>query len=1048
MLIIGSAGPDNLFGSNQADTIIGLDGNDTIEGQEGNDIIDDVGTGDDIFRGKAGRDILDGDEGNDTLEGGFGNDTLDGGSGDDSLLGDDGNDVLNAGKGIDTLNGGAGDDSLRGEGNDILSGEEGVDTLIVFDSSNNILDGGADDDYLSGTFSYGFTGNVFRGGDGSDTYNINLGFRTDTSKFGMEIQDTAGRDSLILKNSSGSDPVLFLSGLESGKIGVVRQETNLGVDLNEDGRVRAGDDLIILDFFNAAGNAPGNGFIETVGEISGDEIIANVPTEEDTRPGGINVIEGTAGPDTLNDTNANDSILGFDGNDLINIFSTGNDVLRGDRGQDTLIDSGVGGGNDLLDGGPDNDSLLGGSGDDSLLGSDGNDTLVAGSGADTLSGGNGNDLLAGNSSDRLEGNSGNDSLFVDGSNTTLVGGVGNDLLSGSFVYSFTGNLFRGGAGADVYRIQRGLNLGFTQFGIEIEDTAGNDSLILKNFSDRDIDLFLRGLESGKTGMARQGQNLAIDLNEDGKFKSEDDLTILDFFNTAGNGPGAGFIETVGIFSGNEIISNVPAIDDEDTVPGVNIVRGTGNADTLEGSNGNDSILGLGGNDRINSGDGNDTLKGGSGGDTIADIGEGNDFLNGGSGNDNLSSAGGDDRLLGSGGNDTLFGGSGANVLNGGKGNDSLLGGDRDKLIGNKGRDTLSVSGSNNTLQGGGGNDFLLLNSGNGFTGNLFQGGSGRDVYSINLAFGSQFGLEIKDSGGNDTLILNDPFGLDPVLSFDGLAAGTTGAIRENGNLAVDLNQDGTIKPEDDLAIADFFNDAGNAGKGFIETIGGLSGNEILQALGSSGTPTLSGTQRNDKLEGTSQSERLEGKGGNDRLLAAGGDDTLIGNSGKDILKGEDGKDSLMGGSGNDNLVGGDGNDRLFGGGGRDRLNGGAGRDVLTGNNGSDRFIFQTNRTFQTTDLGVDNIVDFKSSEDQILLDRTTFRGLNIISGNRLSADDFAVVNSNDAAALSDASIVYNQANGGLFYNSDGNDAGFGIGDRFATLIGEPNLQSANFILTK
>ncbi|NEP45813.1 MAG: calcium-binding protein, partial [Okeania sp. SIO2H7] len=258
---------------------------------------------------------------------------------------------------------------------------------------------------------------------------------------------------------------------------------------------------------------------------------------------------------------------------------------------------------------------------------------------------------------------------------------------------------------------------------------------------------------------------------------------------------------------------------------------------------------------------------------------------------------------------------------------------------------------------------------------------------------------------------------------------TIGVVRENSNLAIDLNRDGLIRGEDDLTIANFFNASGTrGGSGFIETVAGISGNSILRNVASSNV--ITGNRRNNRLSGTSADELFEAAGGNDRVIAGGGDDTLLGGTGQDLLKGQEGNDSINGG------------------GGSDRLDGGVGDDVLIGGPGSDRFTFQTNRRFLSSDLGVDAIVDFNGDEDSIVLDRATFRNLDIIDRNRLAAGDFAVVNSNNAAALSEASIVYNQSNGGLFYNSDGSDLGFGIGDRFATLQGQPTIDSTDFILVR
>lgn len=65
-------------------TISGTAGDDELVGTEGNDVICGLG-GDDDVRGGRGDDVLLGGTGNDDLEGGWGNDELYGDSGDDDL---------------------------------------------------------------------------------------------------------------------------------------------------------------------------------------------------------------------------------------------------------------------------------------------------------------------------------------------------------------------------------------------------------------------------------------------------------------------------------------------------------------------------------------------------------------------------------------------------------------------------------------------------------------------------------------------------------------------------------------------------------------------------------------------------------------------------------------------------------------------------------------------------------------------------------------------------------------------------------------------------
>ncbi|GGA59305.1 pre-peptidase C-terminal domain-containing protein [Okeania sp. KiyG1] len=248
------------------------------------------------------------------------------------------------------------------------------------------------------------------------------------------------------------------------------------------------------------------------------------------------------------------------------------------------------------------------------------------------------------------------------------------------------------------------------------------------------------------------------------------------------------------------------------------------------------------------------------------------------------------------------------------------------------------------------------------------------------------------------------------------------------------------------------NDTLNGGPG-RDSLSGGSGNDRLNGdagndnlNGGGGRDTLSGGGGNDTLRGGGGNDNLLGGGGNDRLDGNAGNDNLNGGGGRDTLSGGGGNDTLRGASGNDNLIGGGGRDELLGGGGNDRLTGSAGNDTLTGGRGRDRFIYETNRRFRRADFGVDIITDFVVGQDDIVLDKTTFTSLESRVGNRLIANDFAIITDNASAATSNAEIVYNSSNGSLFYNANGSDAGFGGGGRFAILTNEPELSRTDFIV--
>ncbi|MGD1714648.1 S8 family serine peptidase [Dapis sp. BLCC M172] len=204
--------------------------------------------------------------------------------------------------------------------------------------------------------------------------------------------------------------------------------------------------------------------------------------------------------------------------------------------------------------------------------------------------------------------------------------------------------------------------------------------------------------------------------------------------------------------------------------------------------------------------------------------------------------------------------------------------------------------------------------------------------------------------------------------------------------------------------------------------------------------SIPGTPQADRLNGGTGNDTITGFAGNDTLVGNDGNDSIIGGRGNDSLYGQDGDDTLAGRLGIDRLFGGDGDDEMNGGQGRDRLNGGPGDDILTGGASIDRFIFATNQEFDSDDIGVDEITDFVVGQDKILLARNTFTAINDIEV------DFATVTDNNAAATSDAVIVYNRTNGGLFYNPNGSANGFGDGGQFATLSNQALLEVDDFII--
>lgn len=173
----------------------------------------------------------------------------------------------------------------------------------------------------------------------------------------------------------------------------------------------------------------------------------------------------------------------------------------------------------------------------------------------------------------------------------------------------------------------------------------------------------------------------------------------------------------------------------------------------------------------------------------------------------------------------------------------------------------------------------------------------------------------------------------------------------------------------------------------------------------------------DSLEGNAWYVSLNGDQdtfyGNDYddIIRAGyGDDDVYGYGGNDIIYGDDGSDLLLGVAGDDDLYGGSGSDILDGGPGRDYLSGGWESDTLTGGPGNDYFVFDV----RPNRGNIDRIVDFKPTDDTIMLDNAVF--------TRIGRDGWlsgAAFTTGSAAKDASDRVIYNKKTGALLYDPDG-----------------------------
>lgn len=199
---------------------------------------------------------------------------------------------------------------------------------------------------------------------------------------------------------------------------------------------------------------------------------------------------------------------------------------------------------------------------------------------------------------------------------------------------------------------------------------------------------------------------------------------------------------------------------------------------------------------------------------------------------------------------------------------------------------------------------------------------------------------------------------------------------------------------------------------------------------------IEGSPQAEAISGGTGDDTIIGLNGADTLVGSDGDDEIIGSRGNDFLYGQNGNDRLDGRQGFDFLFGGNGDDVLNGGQGRDRFNGGPGNDTMIGGASIDYFIYNSNAPFDSDDFGVDTIEEFQQ-RDLILLDKSTFTALDSAAGDGFSVNsDFVIVDNDADADNSNAFIVYSEASGSLFYNSN----------LLAILDGAPTISEDNFVI--
>ncbi|WP_051960519.1 peroxidase family protein [Devosia riboflavina] len=557
----------------------------------------------------------------------------------------------------------------------VASSYEGTDSVAI--------------DNLSISFTTSTTntaGDLLNGGNGDDTYVINLGDGSD-----------------VITESSGTDRIVIGAGVLTGLTAFSGASNDLVLQFN-------GQQVTVNDHYDSAGEV-----VETINldgttyegyAFDGDYALSTDDNGDREAAAGVNtLLAGSTGSNELIGADGGDLLFGHDGNDTL-LGGTGDDLLVGGSGDDELdgeagADTMVGGaGNDIYivddagdvvveagGGGIDEvqtdlaaytlsanvedltytgagtftgtgnalDNVIeGGAGVDTLTGLGGNDTYLVTAGDVVVEAENGgtdtivsaasyvlganleNLSLTGNA-DGINGtgNALDNVLTGNGGTNQLFGGAGNDTINGGddadFIDGGSGNdILHGGAGNDTDILIGGegndtiyLN---TNSGITND---GNDIIryTAANFGDDTI----HGFDANANG----GQD-QIDLSALGVTAANFNSRVFESASGADtiltireNGPASTILGTIRIAG----VSNAN-IDATDFIlasaPPALVINGTDAGQTTNAGNSAETIYANGGNDTVNANGGNDVVFGGEGADTL-NGGDGNDTLSGGLG---------------------------------------------------------------------------------------------------------------------------------------------------------------------------------------------------------------------------------------------------------------------------------------------------------------------------------------------------------------------------------------------------------------------------------
>lgn len=583
-----------------------------------------------------------------------------------------------------------------------------------------------------------------------------------------------------------------------------------------------------------------------------------------------NIVNGTAGNDTLAGTIGDDVIHGGSGNDRI-VASNGNDHVFGGDGADILSGEA---GSDTLEGGTGNDVLYGGGGNDLLFGQDGDDGLVGDGGDDTLEGGMGNDVML--------GGTGNDTLIH-------VVGQGNDTLQGN-------------AGTDTVEIRLTT--------ADLNPAIRSDLNTLKEFMATEL------AKAGSAGaLATQANATAVTLPALGLTLSSIEVVkmvldgqVVSLDSLLNQAPVVAAVVDTSLAEDGILTGSIAATDPEGDVLAFTIAgapeHGTVTLDAATGDYTYVPTANWAGSDTFRV-----TVRDSFGNEVNQDVRLTVDAR---ADTANLTVA----ATVSAAPAMTLIGNSAANVLAGHHGNDKIDGGrGDDKLTGSAPAPVSVALDIQTALIDGDGSETLSVTIGNVPAGGVLSAGQDNGDGTWTLTSTQLAGLTLTA-----TVAASFALSVTATTREDNGSTATTTAT-----MAVDLGEDSNT------IIGGSGNDTITGGSGHDVIYGGGKSTAATSKPHVStiaDDDVINAGDGNDIVYGNSGDDELHGEAGNDILSGGKGNDTLFGGDGDDLLDGNSGDDTLVDGAGNDTVFGSSGNDLVIAGEGDDMYNGGSGFDTL------------------------------------------------------------------------------------------------------------------------